>query len=62
MVEYRIEIPEQLHRELQARGPDIDVARVCVEALSRSTASPGRARPIVDDLIRMFNPHRGTWP
>ncbi len=62
MVEYRIEIPEQLHHQLQARRRDTDVARVCVEALSRSTAAE-RARPIVDDLIRMFNPHRpGTWP
>jgi len=57
MVEYRIQIPEDLHEELQAEGRGIDVSRVCVEAL-KSSARQQPARAIVDDMIRMFNPHR----
>ncbi len=57
MVEYRIQIPEDLHKELQADGRSIDVSRVCVEAL-KSSARRQPAQAIVDDLVRMFNPHR----
>ncbi len=59
MAEVRFEIPDSLHQELQARHPRVDVAQVCVEALSRVAASAGSSRVIVDDMVRMFNPHRG---
>ncbi len=58
MVEYRIQIPEELHKRLQARQPAIDVAQVCVDALRGSTSAAEKTRPIVADLVWMFNPHR----
>jgi hypothetical protein len=57
MAEVRFEIPDALHQELQARHPRVDVAQVCMEALSR-VAGAGASRVIVDDMVRMFNPHR----
>jgi hypothetical protein len=56
MAEVRFEIPESLLQELQ-RHPRVDVAQVCVDALSRVAAGAGPS-VIVEDMVRMFNPHR----
>lgn len=63
MITYTIEIPEDLHREIQERRHRIDVADICREALAdavaRSQASFGGTfqfgRDIAEDITRMFN-------
>ena len=42
MATYTIEIPDHLHREIQERRHQIDVAGICTEALTAAvTTSPG---------------------
>jgi len=63
MISYTIEIPEELHRELQERRHRIDVAGVCREALADAVAGSREAiggtfafgRDIAEDITRMFN-------
>lgn len=63
MARYTIDIPDELHREIQERRHLIDVTDVCREALDAAVAETHRAvrgtfqfgRDIADDLTRMFN-------
>ena len=63
MARYTIDIPDELHREIQERRHMIDVSGICREALHEAVAESRRAvrgsfqfgRDIADDLTRMFN-------
>ncbi|HYM50020.1 MAG TPA: hypothetical protein VET65_05540 [Candidatus Limnocylindrales bacterium] len=63
MASYTIDIPDELHREIQERRHLIDVSGVCRDALRDAVDSSHRAvtgtfqfgRDIADDLTRMFN-------
>jgi hypothetical protein len=63
MASYTIDIPDELHREIQERRHLIDVSGVCRQALNTAVEEAHRAvtapfqfgRDIADDLTRMFN-------
>jgi hypothetical protein len=63
MASYTIDIPDELHREIQERRHRIDVSTVCRQALHDAVAQTGEAvagtfqfgRDIADDLTRMFS-------
>jgi len=61
MASYTIEIPDQLHYELQERRHQIDVAGVCTQALTEAveqrpeTGHPfGRGHEVTQQINRMF--------
>ena len=49
MASYTIEIPDGLHHEIQERRHQIDVARICQEAL---TAAINERQPVTDPFAR----------
>lgn len=61
MARYTIEIPDELHQEIQDRRHRIDVSDVCREALADAVAvgrPVGRfqfGRDVAEDITRMFN-------
>jgi hypothetical protein len=60
MATYTIEIPDNLHHEIQERRHQIDVAGICTEALSAAVGRPGshefgRGHEVTEAINRMFS-------
>ena len=71
MASYTIEIPDNLHHEIQERRHQIDVAGICTDALTAAVADPrpdpsqkaegnfshpfGRGHEVTDAINRMFS-------
>ncbi|MDQ6711862.1 MAG: hypothetical protein M3Z28_01545 [Candidatus Dormibacteraeota bacterium] len=62
MASYTIDIPDGLHREIQERRHQIDVAGICTEALTAAVAGrPAEAHPfgreheVTEAINRMFS-------
>jgi hypothetical protein len=61
MASYTIEIPDQLHNEIQERRHQIDVAGICTQALSEAVGQRpepghpfGRGHEVTQQINRMF--------
>jgi hypothetical protein len=61
MASYTIEIPDQLHYEIQERRHQIDVAGICTQALSEAVGQRpepahqfGRGHEVTQAINRMF--------
>jgi hypothetical protein len=60
MASYTIEIPDNLHHELQERRHQIDVAGICTEALSAAVGRPTghsfeQGHEVTQAINRMFS-------
>ncbi len=62
MAKYTIDIPDELHQEIQDRRHRIDVTGICREALADAVAESRPAggrflfgRDVAEDITRMFN-------
>jgi hypothetical protein len=62
MASYTIEIPDELHHEIQERRHQIDVAGICTEALTAAVGQRpemahqfGRGHEVTEAINRMFS-------